>query len=79
MLKVKENYKRNQNQNLLQGIISEETKNCNKNLRCQKASEQWLLHEQCKSCEQCCRNQISQVPFSSIFCYSFFLVSDLQC
>ena len=32
-----------------------------------------------KRCEQCCRNQISQVPFSSVFCYSFFLVSDLQC
>ena len=79
MLRVKGNYKRNQNQKLLQGIISEETKNCNKNLRRQKAGEQWLLNEQCKSCEQCCMNQISQVPFSSIFCYSFFLVSDLQC
>ena len=79
MLRVKGNYTRNQNQQLLQGIILEETKNCKKNLSRQKAGEQWLLDEQCKSCEKCCRNQISQVPFSSIFCYSFFLFSDLQC
>ena len=49
MLRLKGNYKRNQNQKLLQGIISEETKNCKKNLRRQKGGEQWLLAEQCQS------------------------------
>ena len=53
MLRLKGNYKRNQNQKLLQGIIFEETKNCNKNMRHQKAGEQWLLDEQWQSCEKC--------------------------
>ena len=43
MLRVKGNYKRNQDRKLLQGIISEETKKCNKKLRRQKAGEQ-VMH-----------------------------------
>ena len=72
MLKSKGNYKRNQNKKLLQGIILEETKNCNKNLRRQKAGEQWLLNEQCSQDAQCLQEKHScNAPFSSIFCYSF--------
>ena len=66
MLRAKGNYKRNQNQKLLQEIISEETKNCNKNLRHQIAGEQWLLDEQCLQEKHSCNT-----PFSSIFRYSF--------
>ena len=40
MLRVKGNSKRNQDRKVLQGIISEETKKCNKKLRRQKAGEQ---------------------------------------
>ena len=40
MLRVKGNFKRNQDRKVLQGIISEETKKCNKKLRHQKAGEQ---------------------------------------
>ena len=40
MLRVKGNYKRIQDRKVLQGIILEETKKCNKKLRHQKAGEQ---------------------------------------
>ena len=37
MLRVKGNYKRNQDRKLLQGIISEETKKCNKKTEASKS------------------------------------------
>ena len=40
MLRVKGNYKSNQNHKVLQGLKLEKTKNCNKKLRRQKAGEQ---------------------------------------
>ena len=40
MLRVKGNYKRNQDRKLLQGLKNEKTKNCNKKLRLQKTGEQ---------------------------------------
>ena len=40
MLRVKGNYKRNQDRKLLQGLKEGKTKNCNKKLRRQKAGEQ---------------------------------------
>ena len=39
MLRVKGNYKRNQDHKVLQGLKYEKTKNCNKKLRRQKAGE----------------------------------------
>ena len=45
MLRTRENYKKNQDRKVLEGIKWEETKNCNKNMRRQKAGEQWLLDE----------------------------------
>ena len=65
MLRVKGNYKRNQNRNLLQGIISEGTKKCNKKLRRQKAGEQVtggtvrMMHSAQDA--QCSQEPISQV------------------
>ena len=40
MLRVKGNYKRNQDHKVLQGLKYEKTKICNKKLRRQKAGEQ---------------------------------------
>ena len=72
MLRTRENYKKNQDRKVLQGIISKDTKECNKNHRRQKAGEQWLLDEHCSQDAQCSQEKHScNAPFSSVFCYSF--------
>ena len=77
MLRVKGNYKRNQNQKLLQGIISEETKIETNRAHHQKAGTGSRMNSGLR-CEQCCRMKISQC---SIFLHFFALLSfwDLIC
>ena len=45
MLRTRGNYKKNKDRKVLEGIKWEETKDCYKNMRRQKASKQWLLDE----------------------------------
>ena len=73
MLKVKGNYKRNQDWKLLQGIISEETKKCNKKLRRQKAGEQAV------GCTVLVGKAFLQWCNFFYFLLFFPLVFDLQC
>ena len=42
MLRTRENYKKNQDRKVLEGIKWEETKNCNKNMKVSKTGEQWM-------------------------------------
>ena len=39
MLRKRENYKKNQDRKVLEGIKWEETKNCNKNMKASKTGE----------------------------------------
>ena len=73
MLRVKGNYKRNQDRKLLQGIISEETKKCNKKLRRQKTGERDV------GCTVLAGKTFLQ--WCILFCFLLFfpLVFDQQC
>ena len=79
MLRVKGNYKRTRDRKLLQGIISEETKKCNKKLRRQKAGERAVGCIVLTGCTVLAGKAFLQ--WCIFFCFLLFfpLVFDLQC
>ena len=78
MLRVKGNYKSNQNHKVLQGL-KYETKNCNKNLRRQKAGEQAAGGTVLAGCTVLAGKAFLKCSNFFFFMLFFPLVFDLQC
>ena len=79
MLSIYEITKKKLKLKLLQGLISEETKNCSKKLRREKAGEQAVGETVLAGCIVAVAKALLQGPFFFTFCSSFLLIFDLQC